>query len=77
MPKIIKKKIKIDGMHCTSCAMCIDMDLEDLPGVCSCNTSYAKGETEIEFDVDKADVKKITEVIEKLGYKVTAIDSAS
>lgn len=77
MSKTIKKKLKIEGMHCTSCAMCIDMDLEDLQGVCNCKTSYAKGETEVEFDTDKATLKKIIDVIKKLGYKVTAIDSIS
>ena len=50
---IIKKKLKIEGMHCASCAMNIDFDLEDLDGVKSSNTNYAKSETEVEFDEDK------------------------
>ncbi|MDO8638836.1 MAG: heavy-metal-associated domain-containing protein [Candidatus Daviesbacteria bacterium] len=70
---MIKKKLKIEGMHCTSCAMCIDMDLEDLPGVCNCKTSYAKAETEVEFDPEKVDLEKITETIKKSGYKSTSI----
>lgn len=40
-----KIKLKIDGMHCTSCAMTIDMDLENLEGVKQSQTSYAKMET--------------------------------
>lgn len=69
---IIKNKLKIEGMHCTSCAMVIDMDLEDLEGVCSCKTSYAKAEAEVEFDSSKADLEKIIEAIKKSGYNSTA-----
>lgn len=65
---MIKKKFKITGMHCTSCAMTIDMDLEDLPGVAKAHTSYAKGETEVEFDPDKIVDQKILETIKKSGY---------
>lgn len=65
---MIKKKLKIEGMHCTSCAMVIDMDLEDLEGIKSAKTSYAKAETEIEFDPDKINLEKITESIKKSGY---------
>lgn len=68
MSKIVKKKLKIDGMHCTSCAMNIDFDLEDLDGVKSAKTSYAKQESEIEFDEEKVDTRKIIETIKKTGY---------
>ena len=37
--------LKIDGMHCTSCSLSIDGELEDLPGVISASTSYAKSIT--------------------------------
>ncbi|MBI2338090.1 heavy-metal-associated domain-containing protein [Candidatus Daviesbacteria bacterium] len=66
---MVKKKFKITGMHCTSCAMTIDMDLEDLDGIKSSHTSYAKQETEVEFDFDKMDDQKIIETIKKSGYK--------
>ncbi len=65
-----KKKFKIIGMHCTSCAMSIDGDLEDLlEGVKSANTSYAKSETEVEFDEEKVSVEQIVKSIENTGYK--------
>lgn len=65
------KKIKLDikGMHCSSCAMNIDFDLEDLEGVKSAKTSYAKQSTEIEFDESKVTEKDIAEQIKKTGYK--------
>ncbi|MCL5784192.1 MAG: cation transporter [Patescibacteria group bacterium] len=65
---MIKKKFKITGMHCTSCAMTIDMDLEDLEGVKASDTSYAKMETEVEFDPDKVTDNLVIETIKKTGY---------
>ncbi len=58
-------------MHCTSCAVTIDMDLEDLDGVKSAKTSYAKMETEVEFDPEKIKDNLIIETIKKSGYTAT------
>ena len=63
-----KKKFKITDMHCSSCALTIDMDLEDLDGVSKAQTSYAKSETEIEFDPQKISEQIILETIKKSGY---------
>lgn len=63
------KKFKIEGMHCTSCAMNIDFDLEDVPGVKSVKTSYAREECEVLFDEERVDIKVVVETIEKTGYK--------
>lgn len=65
---MIKKKFKITDMHCSSCALTIDMDLEDLEGVKQARTSYAKAETEVEFDPKKLDNRKILETIKNTGY---------
>ena len=66
------KKIKLDieGMHCSSCAMNIDFDLEDLDGVKSAKTSYAKQFTEVEFDDSKVSESEIAAQIKKTGYLV-------
>lgn len=68
MSNIMKKKLKIKGMHCSSCAMSIDMDLEDLEGVKEARTNYAKQETEVEFDQEKLDIQNIIAAIGKTGY---------
>ena len=66
--------LKITGMHCTSCAMNIDGELEDLlEGVKSANTSYAKSETEVEFDEEKVDHQQIIQTIKKTGYTVVDV----
>lgn len=68
--KIKNLKLKIKGMHCSSCAMNIDFGLEDI-GVKSARTSYAKQETEIEFDEEKIKPQKIIDQIKKSGYKAS------
>lgn len=71
----IKQKLKISGMHCTSCAMNIDGDLEDfVKGVKASNTNYAKGETEVEFDEKEVKIEKIIEQIKKTGYTATPLN---
>lgn len=71
MSKIVKKQLKIAGMHCTSCAMNIDFDLEDLDGVRIAKTSYAREQCEVEFDEDKITIKTILVQVEKTGYKAS------
>ncbi|MEK7616643.1 MAG: heavy metal-associated domain-containing protein [Patescibacteria group bacterium] len=71
MVDIIKKKLKIEGMYCSSCAMNIDFDLEDLDGVKSVKTSYAKQECEVEFDPKNVNEATILETIKKAGYTAT------
>lgn len=66
-----KKIFKISGMHCTSCALNIDLDLEEVEGVRKSNTSYAKQETVVEFDSDIIRTDKIMEIIKKTGYEAT------
>ncbi len=70
---MIKKKLKIQGMHCSSCAMNIDFDLEDLEGIKSAKTSYAKQECEIEFDEAKVTDEIIVQTIKKTGYTVVDV----
>jgi len=69
MSKIIKRKLQIEGMHCSSCAMNIDFDLEDLDGVKTAKTTYAKQQTEVEYDEDNITLQQIIEQINKTGYK--------
>lgn len=71
MSQLAVKKLKIEGMHCSSCAMSIDFDLEDLAGVKTAKTSYAKGECDIEFEEEIVAVETIITTIEKTGYKAS------
>lgn len=61
-------KFKITGMHCASCAMNIDGELEDSGKVVSASTNYAKAETAVEFDPAVISEAEIIETIKKVGY---------
>lgn len=64
--------LKIEGMHCTSCALNIDGGLEDeVDGVISSHTNYAKSQTVVTFDPEKVDLQQIREKIEALGYQMS------
>lgn len=60
--------IKIDGMHCASCALTIDEELEELDGVYDSRSSYAKGEVVVRYEPDTVKLSQLHKVIEKLGY---------
>jgi len=60
--------LKIQDMHCTSCAMNIDGELEDTEGVLSSSTNYAKALTRVEFDEEKVGVEKLLEAVKRAGY---------
>jgi len=62
---------QIKGMHCVSCAMNIDGELEDLEGVIEAKTSYAKAQTAVTYDAQKVKPTKLKKVIENLSYEVT------
>ena len=60
-------------MHCTSCAMNIDFELEDLEGVKEAKTHYAKQTSVVSFDPEKVTIDKIIGVIKALEYDAVAV----
>ena len=71
---MIKKKFQIKGMHCVSCAMTVDGAVEDLAGVKSARTNYARQFSEVEYDDKKVTDVQIIAVIEAAGYKAAVAD---
>jgi copper chaperone CopZ len=67
-----KIRLKVDGMHCTSCAISIDGELEDTEGVKEAKTNYAKQETEVTFEPEKISEQKIISVIKSIDNKYDA-----
>jgi copper chaperone CopZ len=72
---MVKKTFRVEGMHCTSCALNIDEELEELPGVKCSKTSYARQLTEVEYDESTLNQAVILETIAKAGY--TAREAAA
>jgi Cu+-exporting ATPase len=67
-----KIQLKIEGMHCTSCAMDIDFTLEDIEGVKSAKTNFAKQITEVEME-ESLEVEKLRNAIQEVGYTASII----
>lgn len=63
---MIKKSYKVLGMHCTSCPLLIESDLEDIGVKASC--SYARATLDVEYDETKISEKKIADVVANSGY---------
>jgi copper chaperone CopZ len=63
-----KKQFTLSGMHCVSCSMLIEGELEDM-GV-EARANYAKQYVDTVFDEKKVTESAIKQAIEKLGYKV-------
>lgn len=67
---MIKKiQLNIEGMHCDSCAIGIQMVLENTDGVKKSSVDYNKKIAEVEFDEDKVSVENFIKAISELGYK--------
>lgn len=61
---------KVDGMHCSSCAMVIEGELEDC-GADKARCSFARQTLEVEFDEKKLDGEKIKNIVKLAGYNLT------
>lgn len=69
-PKGEKIVFKLSGLHCASCSLNIDGELEEISGVISSNTSYATQETVVVYNPKLTKPIQFKRSIEKLGYKV-------
>lgn len=60
--------LKITGMHCVSCTINIDGELEDTKGVKEANTNFIKAQTIVTYDETQLSDKEIIKIIKDLGY---------
>jgi len=61
-------RLKTSGMHCGSCAMMIQMTLEDLPGVKAAKAEYATGMADVTYDSDVVDADALVAAVQAAGY---------
>lgn len=64
--------LRTNGMHCSSCPMLVDMTVGELPGVAAVETSFANGQTHVEFDPTVVSLDRIIAAIAEAGYKAEA-----
>ncbi|MEJ7792964.1 MAG: heavy metal-associated domain-containing protein [Gaiellaceae bacterium] len=66
-------QLKVDGMHCASCALLIEEELEELDGVTEAKASFRKQEARVVLD-DARVVPAILEKISELGYRARVVE---
>lgn len=64
-----KIELNVEGMHCGSCAIGIQMLVSQIDGVVSASADYDKKKAWVEFDPTKTGKDVIIKAIEELGYK--------
>lgn len=72
-PQGKKLLFAIEGMHCTSCSMTIDSELEEIEGVLSSTTSYAKARTTVVVDPKVVQSEALADAIKTLGYNAKEV----
>jgi copper chaperone len=61
-------RLRTTGMHCQSCSMLVQMNVEDLPGVAAVTSDFRTGVTEVTYDPEQLDVENIVGTIVAAGY---------
>ncbi len=68
---MVKITYRVDGMHCSNCAMNIEGIEDDLPGIRQICASYQKGQMIVEFDEVAVSEAQILAAVEKRGYQAS------
>lgn len=68
-------RFRIQGMHCSSCAMNIDDALEETDGIKQSTTNYARQETVLLYDPTKISAPDCIKLINTLGYEASLIET--
>lgn len=63
-----KAFLRIDGMHCGSCAVAINMLLTNKKGVFKVEVDFDAKKAEIEYDPERVKIPELVEAIEEIGY---------
>jgi copper chaperone CopZ len=66
---LVRKTYRVEGMHCSNCAMNIEGIEDELPGIKQISASYQKGQMLVEFDDSKVTESEILAALEERGYQ--------
>ena len=67
--------LKIEGMHCASCAMLVERGLKKVPAVAKANVNFASEKALVTFDSLKTSVNDLIAAVKKSGYGAKVYDS--
>lgn len=77
MPKIVRKNLKFEGMHCTPCEALIKAEVSEIAGVRDIHADYATQEGYVVYDKTKSDINHILKTIEAKGYSASVVGANS
>ena len=63
----------VEGMHCGSCALLIDDNLANFPGVRSSQTTMKHSRSIVELDASKTGPDEVISAITELGYRASVV----
>lgn len=66
-----KTTLRVDGMHCGSCAVAINMVLTNKKGVFKADVDFDAKRAEIEYDPEQIKISELVRAIEEIGYQAT------
>jgi len=66
-----RRTFRIAGMHCASCAITIDWELEDMDGVVEAKTSYAHNCLTVVLDPLLVGEAQIMDAVARAGFAAT------
>ncbi|CAG8474040.1 1097_t:CDS:1 [Ambispora gerdemannii] len=71
---IVKAKIELSGLSCSSCVRSIEQNLEKLPGVLKIYVNLLMSNATLEFDQTQITIDRITQTIRDAGYTVEHVN---
>lgn len=71
----MQAKMKINGMHCGSCAIDIKETLEEHAGVKNAAVSYDDKMASVEFDENTIQPATLIKIVQDLGYQPSLSES--
>ena len=74
---INKHTYKVEGMHCASCEILIEKKLSDVQNIKSVNASTATGEVAIEFEGDRPNPEKLSNIFKQENYKFSDLNGVA
>jgi copper chaperone CopZ len=67
-------RVKVEGMHCASCALLIEEELEELEGVEEAEVSYPRQRARVRFDERRVEAPALLGTIAELGYRASVAE---
>lgn len=61
-------RLRTTGLHCQSCSMLVQMELEELDGVETAVADFGTGMTEVVYDPDTVSVDSLVNAVVAAGY---------